>query len=181
MEKIKDHYANALVELSIMNGTANQDLEQSLSLKKAFEESDMKAYLEHVNISKEDKHKLFEEVFSEHIPQHLKGFMDLMVDKNKGSLIIPVINEYVNSINKTLGKIEAVVVSAVELSEHQIESIRSTLVKKSNMDIMLTAKVDPDIIGGFYIQIDEQIFDGTIRNQLNLMKNSLKKGSYDGI
>jgi F-type H+-transporting ATPase subunit delta len=47
------------------------------------------------------------------------------------------------------------------------------------MQVEITTKVDSDVIGGFYILVDGHIFDGTVRSDLNIMRERLRKGSYE--
>ena len=47
---------------------------------------------------------------------------------------------------------------------------------QTDMEIMIKTKVDPDVIGGFYILADGRIFDSTVRTELNRMRERLKRG-----
>lgn len=84
--------------------------------------------------------------------------------------------EYIDSANKRFGRIEAKVVSAKPLTEEQVESIRMILSGQTDMEIMIKTKVDPDVIGGFFILADGRIFDSTVRTELNRMRERLKRG-----
>lgn len=179
MASLKERYANALLELSEESGTLEKDLEQVTLIHDALKEGEVQAFLMHPHILDSVKNQLFEKVFSESITKHLMGFLHLMVRKNRESLIIPVLAEYINCTNKRLGKIEAKVVSAKTLTEEQMKSIQVALSKKTGMQVKIEAKVDPSVIGGFYILVDGRIFDGTVRSKLNIMKESLKRGRYE--
>ena len=45
------------------------------------------------------------------------------------------------------------------------------------MEVNIESKIDPDIIGGFYVLIDGRIYDNTIRYALNSMKKNIYKGT----
>ena len=47
------------------------------------------------------------------------------------------------------------------------------------MEISIKTTVDPDLIAGFYVLLDGHIYDGSLRNKLNNMKESLKRGSIE--
>ena len=178
MAKLKDRYANALLEISEEAGTLEKDLEEVILVRDTLKSHDVQVFLVHPHVPDSTKNQLFQKVFSDKISKYLMGFLYLMVRKNRESLIIPTLTEYINCTNRKLGKIEAKVVSAKELTERQIESIRITLSNKLGMNVEIEAKVDPDVIGGFYVLIDGHIFDRTVRSQLNIMKQRLKRGSY---
>jgi len=178
MAKLNERYANALLELSDENGNLEEDLNQAILVRDLFKVEDRQAFLTHPNIANSAKYELFETAFSGKISKHLMGFLFLMVQKNRESLIVPALTEFINRANRRLGKTEARVVSAKPLNQNQIESIRTLLAKQTNMDVEIKHENDPDVIGGFYILIDGKIFDGTVRTKLNVMKDRLKRGGY---
>ena len=179
MAKLKDRYANALFELSQEKGTLEEDLDYAVLVRDALKGHDVREFLNHPHIPNSEKEELFNNVFSGKISKELMGFLYLTVQKSRESLIIPVLDEYIDRINKQFGRIDAKVVSAKELTEKQIESIYKVLSKLTDMQIQVKATVDPDVIGGFYLLIDGHIFDGTVRSKLNNMTEHLKRGSYE--
>lgn len=178
MAKLKDRYANALLELSEEKGTLERDLEEAILVRDTLRNTDVQAFLEHPHVPDTEKHQLFQNAFLKNVSNHLLGFLYLMVRKNREQLIIPALTEYIDRINRRLGKIEAKVVSAKALTDKQIESIRIILSKKLGMQVEIEAQVDPDVIGGFYVLVEGRIFDRTVRSDLNIMKQRLKRGSY---
>lgn len=179
MAKLKDRYANALLELSEEKGTFEKDLEHAVMVRDALKKSDVQAFLLNPHVPDSAKHQFFHNTFSEKLTKHLMGFLHLMVRKNRESLIVPALTEYIELTNRRLGRIEAKVVSAKVLTEKQIESIRIILSKKIHMQVDVKAAVDPDVIGGLYILIDGHIFDRTVRSGLNNMKERLKRGKCE--
>lgn len=177
MAQLKDRYAKALLEISEEKGTLEQNLEQGVLLRDMLEKLDVQAFLTHPHISDSAKHELFQNAFSSKIADFLMGFLYLMVRKNRETLIVPTLMEYIVLANRRLGKIEAKVVSAKALTEKQIKSIRALLSRQIDMDVKINTAVDPDVIGGFYIMVDGRIFDGTVRAELNKMIEPLKRGS----
>lgn len=179
MAKLKNRYANALLELSDEKDSLEKDLEQAVFIRDSLRGDDVQSFLKHPHISNKAKEKLFQELFSEKISKHLMGFLYLMVKKSREVLIVPVLDEYIQSANRHFGRVEAKLVSAKALTERQIESIAITLSRKMDKQVEVEAIVDPDVIGGFYILVDGHIFDGTVRSKLNTMRQQLKRGSYE--
>ena len=180
MAKLKDRYANALLEISVEHGTLEKDLAQAVLVRDALNKPDVQGFLLQPHIPDSAKHQLFHTAFSDDLAKHLMGFLYLLVRKNRESLIIPALNAYIDRTNRRLGRIEAKIVSAKPLTGKQIEAIRTVLAKKIDLQFTIKATVDPDVVGGFYVLIDGQIFDGTVRSNLNMMREHLKRGiSHD--
>jgi len=178
MAKLKDRYADALLELSEETGTLKEYVEQAIFVRDTLSDDDIQAFLTHPHISNSDKQELFNNVFQDKLEKHLIGFLHLLVHKNRETLIVPALTEYIDRANKRLGRVEARLVSAKAMKEEEVESIRKALSKQLDMQIEVKASVDPDLIGGFYILVDGHIFDGTVRSKLHLMREHLKRGGY---
>lgn len=176
MAKLKDRYANALLEISEEKGSLENDLKQAVMVRDVLSSDEVQAFLAHPHIPDSAKHQLFQNAFSGKLAGHIMGFLYLMVRKNRELLIVPALTEYIDSANKRFGRIEAKVVSAKPLTEEQVESIRMILSGQTDMEIIIKTKVDPDVIGGFYILADGRIFDSTVRTELNRMRERLKRG-----
>ncbi|HBC30814.1 MAG TPA: ATP synthase F1 subunit delta [Clostridiales bacterium] len=176
MAKLKDRYANALLEISEEKGSLEKDLEQAVIVRNTLERDDVQAFLAHPHVPDSAKHQLFQNAFSDKLAKHIMGFLYLMVRKNREFLIVPALTEYIERTDRLFGRLEAKVVSAKALTEEQIESIRMILTRQINMEVKLKAKIDPDVIGGFYILVDGCIFDCTVRSELNIMREHLKRG-----
>lgn len=180
MAKLENQYANALLELSNEEKTWEQDLKEAELVRDELSGQDVQAFLVHPHIRQSAKQELLETAFGKKISDNLMGFLFLMVRKNRESIIVPALTEFIIQTNRRLGRIEARVVSAKELTTAHLESIRTVLTKQLQMEVKIHAIVDPAVIGGFYILVDGRIFDGTVRNELNRMKERLKRGGYIG-
>lgn len=176
MAKLKERYANALFELAVENGTLETDLEQAILVRDTINNTDLERFLAHPHIPNAVKQQLFQNTFSGKISDQLMGFLDLMVRKNREALIVPALTEYIDRIRRYFGRSEAKVVSAKALSAKQIEAIRAILARKIKGQVELEAYVDPALIGGFYILVDGRIFDCTVRSDLHMMREHLKRG-----
>lgn len=177
MAQISERYADALFKISQEKDTLRSDLEQAIFVRDTLNNDDVQDYLVHPNIPDSAKQELFQNAYSEKISKHLMGFLYLMVRKNREAVIVAALTKYIENANRYFGRIEARVVSAKPFTEKQIESIHKILSEQLDMFVDIKAEVDPDVIGGFYILVEGHIFDGTVRSQLNKLKNRFYKGN----
>ncbi len=179
MAQIKERYANALFNISEETDALEEDLEQATMVRDALDNKDIQAFLIHPHISDSAKRQFFHNAFSDKLSKSMMGFLSLMVRKSRESLIVPALTAYIERVNRQLGRMEAKIVSAKALTNEQIESIRTLLSKQIDMQVEVSATVDPDVLGGFYILVDGRIFDGTVRAQLNNMKKRFYRGDIE--
>jgi F-type H+-transporting ATPase subunit delta len=178
MARLRQRYANALLEISTEKETLEKDLEQIVLIRDLLSQKEVKAFLTHPHIPNQAKYQLFQKAFSDVISHHIMAFLYLCVRKNRELLIVPALNEYISKANSLLGRVEARIVSSKELSQKQIESVRNILTDKLNKQVEVEAGTDPDVIAGFYVLADGKIFDGTLKSQMNNLKERLKRGDF---
>jgi F-type H+-transporting ATPase subunit delta len=106
----------------------------------------------------------------------IKSFVTLLFKKKRLGYIRDI-NEHYNKLADELkGIVRAELTSATELSSDSFEQIRSSLTKLTGKDVLLEAKIDPELIGGVVTRIGDLVLDGSIRTQLKNMRESLKRG-----
>jgi len=76
-------------------------------------------------------------------------------------------------LRKASGKEKAEVVFAKEPSSGDIENIKKSIEKKIGSQVEIEVKVDPQIIGGVIVKVANNLFDNSIKSQLNNIKNIL--------
>ena len=74
------------------------------------------------------------------------------------------------------GIVRANLVSATELSSESFEQIRDSLSKMTGKEILLESEQDPNLIGGIVTRIGDLVLDGSVKTQLQNMRESLKRG-----
>lgn len=72
------------------------------------------------------------------------------------------------------GEVAATVTSAHPLSADQLASLKTKLTAREGRTVMLTAAVDPDLLGGLVVTIGSQRIDASIRTRLNSLAQAMK-------
>lgn len=72
------------------------------------------------------------------------------------------------------GEVAATVTSAHPLSDDQLAAIKTKLTAREGRTVMLSATVDPDLLGGLVVTIGSQRIDASIRTRLNSLAQAMK-------
>ncbi|MBA4046134.1 MAG: F0F1 ATP synthase subunit delta [Erythrobacter sp.] len=72
------------------------------------------------------------------------------------------------------GEVTATVTSAHPLSDDQLAALKTKLTAREGRTVMLTASVDPDLLGGLVVTIGSQRIDASIRTRLNSLAQAMK-------
>lgn len=164
-------YAEALFKLSLDEGEKFND--ELNFLVTVLRDKDLKLYLANPTVSKDKCKKFVLSILPENFNQSLKNFFELLVDNSRIIFFEEVLQQFHNLENEHNKILEAKILSAFELLENQKDSIKERLEKKFNKKVALSCTVDKTLIGGVTIIIGDYVVDGSIKRNLEVLKNSI--------
>jgi len=123
----------------------------------------------------EARHKVMAKVAkSAKADKTMTTFLDLLVEKKR----VDVLPEIATAVQEMLDSEENIshgsVTSAIKLDKALLGKIQATLEKITGNKVILETQVDPSIIGGIVAKVGDLVLDGSIRTQLNGLKESIK-------
>lgn len=175
MAELSRRYAAALFDLALEKASVDEYLEQILSLQAIVREAQCQSFLRHPGIAKADKRRFLRETFGENIDKYLLGFLYLTVDKDRQDQLLPAFDSFIHMANHHNKKTTAYVTAAAALNQNQIDALKIRLSRKLGKDIEISLKIDPALIGGISIHVDNYLIDRSIKKRLQDMKNYLKR------
>jgi F-type H+-transporting ATPase subunit delta len=102
------------------------------------------------------------------------SFLSLLVDRQRMHDLGAIAREYGALVDDKLGRVRATVTSAAELSERELHKLQDAMEKITGRTIVLEAKTDPALIGGVIAQVGATQLDGSLRTQLERLRDALK-------
>src|SRR5699024_5755556 len=91
----------------------------------------------------------------------------MMVERNRSSVILQMIQEFKNVYNEKNSIAHAVVTSVRSLSADELSNVEETFKKLLNKSsLIIENKVDESLLGGIRIRVGNTIYDGTLSNKL---------------
>jgi F-type H+-transporting ATPase subunit delta len=171
-------YAKAAIDLAQEAGTVTevgQDLERVAEL---FAGSPQ---LVHVfsdpTVAPNIKEKVLEDVLKKGSIQELtQRFIHVLNKKNRILGIGEITQSYRDLSDQLANRTRAKVVSASKLKDKEKNRIQEALSKISGKDVILEVEVDESLLGGVVAYMGSQVYDGSLKNQLAQIKDSLSKG-----
>jgi len=106
----------------------------------------------------------------------LRAFLLLLFDKGRMGFVTAINEFYGKLADELKGIARASLVSAAELTGDTIDQVRASLSKMTGKVIVLEVEQDPGLIGGIVTRIGDLVLDGSVRTQLQNMRESLKRG-----
>lgn len=99
-----------------------------------------------------------------------QNFIKLLAE-NRRLAMLPLIAQLFAQLRAESEKTQEVwLKSAVPLQESYLKKMTALLEKKFQRKVELQCEVDPDLIGGLYIQAGDYVVDGSVKGQLTRMQ-----------
>lgn len=106
----------------------------------------------------------------------VRNFCLLLADKNRLSFLPEISASYSTLLDSAQGVLRGKLVTAVRLSDVVQKNVVDKLQRESGQTVVLDYEVDQEIIGGLMLKIGDKILDASIRAQLQILKENIKRG-----
>jgi F-type H+-transporting ATPase subunit delta len=178
VETIARRYGTALADVVLKTGET-----QSVSSElKGWEEmlassSDLRSALANPAIAHLDKAKVLESLIAKTNPSKTTANFLRVLQRNSRLTELSEINEkFAAVLEERSGHVAAEVTSARELSADQKGELKSNLEKLTGKQVQLNFGIDENIIGGVVTRVGSTVYDGSVRTQLENLKEQLVNG-----
>ena len=176
-QQITRNYAQALMELT------NNDLQfQELLLneiktldKGISQVKDSWSFFNNPGVSKEEKKNIIKKTFSGKINEKILNFLLLLIDNKRFNLLPEIHNQFNKLVNKSQGTIIAEVYSTVDIDTNILQKLKQGIEDTigSNKKVEIESKMEPSLIGGIKVKINDHVYDGSIKSRLENLKQRM--------
>jgi F-type H+-transporting ATPase subunit delta len=107
----------------------------------------------------------------------LMNFLKLLIEKHRMPAIFRIRQHYERMWDEENRTLPVEITSAVELDEQTTESLGRAIGERAGRNVTLSARVDPDILGGIVVRVGNSILDASIRNRLEQLRRHVAQGA----
>ena len=93
--------------------------------------------------------------------------------KNRESILDEIAAEFIKAYNLNQGIQKATVVTTTPLTEELRKQFNDMVVSATGKKVQLAEKIDPNLIGGYVLTIEDRQVDASLRSRLNELKLQL--------
>ena len=101
-------------------------------------------------------------------------FLLLLVDKERVRYLPAIHAAYQRLEDSLAGRLRGRLVTAQHLEDEEIAAIRKALEERFQKEILLDWSEDRDLLGGVICKVNGMVFGGSVRTQLETLKESMK-------
>lgn len=178
--RISSRYAKSLIDLAGETGKLERVLEDVQSFKTVCDNRDFELFLKSPIIKADKKEKIFDKLFAGKYDELTMAFLKILLKKGREPLLTDIAIEFISQYKKRKHISSVKLTTAAPLSESTLAAIREKLLSSSATDekIEIKTAVDSEIIGGFVVEIEDQLYDASVAHKLSLLKKEFKDNLY---
>jgi F-type H+-transporting ATPase subunit delta len=175
--RIARRYAKALLAIGREDGQAESYKEELGGVAELFgEQKELEDTLSNPLYAKGDRQKVLQVVVGKlGLSKVMESFLLLLFDKGRIRHLGDINTFYEKLTDELANIVRANVVSAAELPDEAVEKIRAALSQKTGKEVKMDVGVDPALIGGVVTKIGDLVLDGSVKTQLESLKESLQR------
>jgi F-type H+-transporting ATPase subunit delta len=167
-------YAEAVFRLA-KDGNAFGDWSRMLQVAAAVaQDAQMAALIADPNVKAGDLARVFLGVCDTELNEAGKNFVKLLIENDRLSVLPQIAALYEELKREHQNELEAVISSALPLSDGQTQELVAGLEKRFGRKVKATTTVDESLIGGARIAVGDVVIDGSVAGQLQKMASALK-------
>ncbi len=171
---IPTRYAAALLAYASDGGHEEKVYETAKTTLKSFEEQvRLTSVLQSPVVGTEQKKQLILLASNQAKGGIFERFVDLLLSNHREAYLQVTMLKYIDMYREQKGIFTATVTSADALDAAVVARLSSIIENKRKGNLELEMKIQPDVLGGFILDVDDTRWDASVKRQLQQIKNEL--------
>lgn len=122
----------------------------------------------------QDKKQAMLTAIEKDFSEEVKGFLNLLLEYNRFENLLDIIDEFNSLYDQEKLIAFGTATTAVKLDDDQLKRLGDSYAKKYDLNaVRLENKVDPSILGGVILQVQDRVIDGSVKNKLKKIRAQL--------
>jgi F-type H+-transporting ATPase subunit delta len=176
MASVTSTYARAFAD-AVFSGHHDPDktLREAQALAELVAESkELRAVWETPSITAEQKRAVLDAIVARQgISKTVRNFIAVLIDHRRISFLAPIVKQFELELNQRLGFAEAEITSARELNPADRHTLEAQMEKLTGKKVRARYSRDESILGGAVVKIGSTIYDGSVKGQLDRIKQAI--------
>ena len=172
---IAKRYARAFFDIAAEENRYEGYYDELVKFYSAIDQSsDFKEFLANPMFNNEDKKAVVKTILERvSLSGTSANFLNLLADKQRIGILGDIVQCYRELMDNALRKVRVQVKTAFPLSGELSNSLLTNLETLTNKKVEMTIEEDRSLLGGIVVQVGDTLYDGSIRSQLNNIRNLL--------
>jgi F-type H+-transporting ATPase subunit delta len=172
-------YAKALIDVAIKESNPDHVEKDLAGFAGLFDSNpELRTALTHPAVPVQAKRAVLEQLIARAKPAPpVAKILLLLADRDRLELLPDLMTSYSERLLEHKQIVRAEVVTAVPLAEERARQLQQKLAGVTGRTVNVTARVDPDIVGGLVAKIGSTVYDASVATQLSKLRQRLVEQS----
>jgi F-type H+-transporting ATPase subunit delta len=168
-------YANALADIALEQGAVAPVVQQLGDFSAAYSSSaELRNFFDSPAASKQAKRAVAEKISARlGASKIVRNFLFVVIDHRRTPELREILETFEDVLRERQGIAIAEVFSAMALNEAQKKDMAQTLERVTGKKIEAKFSLDANLLGGVMVRVGDTIYDGSLRNRLNGLRERL--------
>jgi F-type H+-transporting ATPase subunit delta len=177
MEEIAAVYARSLFEVAKEQDKLDKVRDELGEFADALHESrDLQVFLFSPYFSTQEKNDGLDKAVSG-ADETVLNFLKLLLEKHRMPVLFRIRSDFDELWEEENQLLPVQVTSAIELDKKTVKQIGDKIAEQTGRKVDLSAKVEPDILGGIVVRVGNSVLDASIRNRLENLRKQVARAS----
>jgi ATP synthase F1 delta subunit len=177
MEEISEVYARSLFEVAKEHGRLDAVREQLGQFTDALEgDRGLQQFFFSPYFSTPEKEDGLRRILQDADPT-VVNFLELLIEKHRMPVLFRIRRDFERLWEEENRVLPVEITSATELDEQTVRGIGERIGQQTDRRVELTARVEPNILGGIVLRVGNQVLDASIRNRLESLRRQVARGA----
>ncbi|HKW89374.1 MAG TPA: ATP synthase F1 subunit delta [Candidatus Acidoferrales bacterium] len=176
MSALAQRYAAALADAA-QEGKSGEAMRRGLETfaELAASSTELRNMLASPAIAREAKQEVVAKLMQKlKLGEELRNFVFVLIDQGRTGMLEEIRVAFEAELNSRMNIVEAEVISARELSADERKRLGKALERVTGKKIEARYRLDEKLIGGTTVKIGSMVYDGSVREQLNRLREQLE-------
>lgn len=175
VNRIASRYAKSLLQLAEEQGQLEAVRTDMDTFGSALEHRELFLLLKSPIVHADKKISILDAIFKDKMNPLTMAFLRICVQKGREPYLTNIAEAFIAQYREKKNILSLKVISAAPLND-QVRNLIKEQVKASGMakgEIQLDTTVNPDLIGGFILELEDKRYDASVSRKLDLLRKEI--------
>jgi F-type H+-transporting ATPase subunit delta len=174
LAKVAAPYAEAIMQLAGESSADKTVLDNLKAVNQVIgATSELEVVLRHPSVNAQEKKQLVISIFGGKVHELTLRLLEMLTDRRRLELLPYIEREATNLWRKKQNIVAGTLVYAEKPDAQTLQQIKEKLQKQLGKTLELSEKEDKSLIGGYTLQLGDQVIDGSLKGRLQQIEKAL--------
>jgi len=175
VQTVARRYASALADVVLERGEAREVQEELLAWEKMLQASPvLPEVFRNPTIPLDKKRAVLNKLIDRSKPKPTTAnFLKVLLQNQRLTDLGEINQKFAEILDLRAGMVAATVTTARTVPENAQQKLRTKLLSVTGKKVRINFMTDPELIGGLVTRIGSTVYDGSVRNHLQLIKEKM--------